>query len=401
MPNSLKDLQNLLHEGNIELSDMHQAMIQMTERKKYLAMQPYEIWQGTDGKYHTYLPGEDGERLHRKRKTKQELEQVIIEYWKTIAEKEYFLDVFDLWVKEKLEMGDIYKQTYDKYCSDAIRFFKDTDFSKIEFHLITTKDLEKFIKKRIVEMKLSSKGYSAMRLIIIGVFRYGYNEDKTNIDIKTFFNNLTLSRKIFTKQDSKPQVFTDEEVSKIEEFIRSREPSVINQAILLGFYTGLRVGEIVALTKDDIDLKNRVIHVTKTEIKFKDGKTVFEVRDNPKSEAGIRDVYMCDEAIQVYKTVLRINPFTEYLFTSSGQRCHGKEITKKLYSICDQLGIPRRSMHKTRKTYATKLINAGVPESIVKNQMGHSDIKTTFEYYYGNNFSTGERNRQIDNAINY
>lgn len=49
-------------------------------------------------------------------------------------------------------------------------------------------------------------------------------------------------------------------------------------------------------------------------------------------------------------------------------------------------------MHKIRKTYCTTLLNANVPESVIKAQVGHVDIETTKKYYYFNNL--GERERK-------
>ncbi len=54
----------------------------------------------------------------------------------------------------------------------------------------------------------------------------------------------------------------------------------------------------------------------------------------------------------------------------------------RLYKACDSCGIPRRSMHKIRKTYGTLLLDTNIEDSLVMEQMGHSDIATTRRYYY-------------------
>ena len=58
-----------------------------------------------------------------------------------------------------------------------------------------------------------------------------------------------------------------------------------------------------------------------------------------------------------------------------------------------------RSMHKIRKTYATKLINNNVDEKIIMRQMGHTDISTTKQYYYFNDKSDDDARLQIQNAL--
>ena len=56
-------------------------------------------------------------------------------------------------------------------------------------------------------------------------------------------------------------------------------------------------------------------------------------------------------------------------------------------------------MHKARTTYGTKLIEAKVPDSVIIDQMGHSDIETTRRYYYKLNKSDKEIAKAINEAL--
>ena len=51
---------------------------------------------------------------------------------------------------------------------------------------------------------------------------------------------------------------------------------------------------------------------------------------------------------------------------------------------CRKVGIPERSTHKIRKTYASMLLSSGIDEKLVTSQMGHTDISLTKEIYYYN-----------------
>ena len=86
---------------------------------------------------------------------------------------------------------------------------------------------------------------------------------------------------------------------------------------------------------------------------------------------------------------------------NDGNRIKEKAFSVKIVKICRYVGIKERSMHKARKTYATKLINGGVDESIVINQMGHTSIDCTKNYYYYNNKNDEEIVKQIERAISY
>ena len=73
----------------------------------------------------------------------------------------------------------------------------------------------------------------------------------------------------------------------------------------------------------------------------------------------------------------------------------------RLYKACDKCGLPRRSMHKIRKTYGTTLIDANVDDSLIMEQMGHSDIATTRKYYYYSNKNSQNNQNQIEKAISF
>ena len=66
---------------------------------------------------------------------------------------------------------------------------------------------------------------------------------------------------------------------------------------------------------------------------------------------------------------------------------------------CDAVGISHKSPHKIRKTYGTMLIDGGVDESIIMEQMGHKDIMTTKKYYYFSNKSDEKKYEQIEKAV--
>ena len=76
-----------------------QEKIEMQKRKEILDKHPYSIWQGNDEKWRTYLPDEEKGRVLKKRKSKNEIEDVIIEFYKQIEDNEthnffYFFKIF-------------------------------------------------------------------------------------------------------------------------------------------------------------------------------------------------------------------------------------------------------------------------------------------------------------------
>ena len=393
-------LQFIISNGIINLSDVQNSMEAM-KREELLKQHPYEIWQSKDGKWYTYLPAQGSGRILKKRKSKKDLESIIIDYYKN--KKEILLkDIFQEWSSQKLEYGEIQKQTLDRYTTDFHRFFNDSYIIQKDIRKITEDDLELFIRETIRNKRLSNKAYGGLRLLIIGIFKYAKKQKYTEISITQFFGDLDLPKKCFVKKAVKDDesVFTDDEVEKIFNHIQEN-PSLLNYGILLAFQTGVRVGELCALKYSDIQGNKLCIRRTEVRYRNKDGNYVFEVRESPKTEAGNRDIILNSEAQKTLKEIRRLNPFGEFIFMKDGKRIKEKAFSVKITKICRYVGIKERSMHKARKTYATKLINGGVDESIIIKQMGHTSIDCTKNYYYFNNKNDEDVVKQIENAISY
>lgn len=388
----------------IDINDV-QDSIEAMKREELSKKHQYKIWQGKDGKWYTYLPDEskkDGRRLI-KRVNREKLEDIIISYWKQVGEIHTLKSTFYEWAEEKLKYGEIEKNTYDRYETDFHRFFNN-GFENTNIKNITEDNLEDIIKSTISKKKLNSKAYSGMRTLIIGIFKYAKKHKYSNTSIHTFFGDLNLSKKIFVKKVkcAEKEVFTEDEIKSIVKYINGKELKIRELGILLAIYTGMRPGELSALKPSDIRKNDRTIHMQRSEVKYKggNGKTVIGVKDFPKSDAGDRYLLLNDKAYDTAKRILRLNPFGEYLFQDEKTR---KRITEngfnhKLNRICTAVNIPVRTMHKLRKTYGTTLIDRGVDDSIITEQMGHADIKTTRQYYYYSNQSNSEKLKQLNRA---
>ena len=373
--------------------------VNMKKKDKLLEMHKFSIWQGDNGSWYTYLPDQKKGRVLKKKAKREDIENLICEYYEKYSGVT-FGTLFNEWIDSKLKFGDIKKQTYDRYYTDFERFFIKTGFNKTDINIIDDIVLEEFIKKTIREQRLTNKAYSGMRTIIIGTMKYAKKHGYTDISPKLFFGDIEISRKSFQHKVIKDEdsVFTQKETAILKDYLW-RNPTLMNLGILLTLETGLRIGELSALQWSDIG--DNTISVYKTEERFKDdsGNYVFQVRESAKTDAGNRVVILDNESKRILAAIKKINPFGEYLFISRGKRTKGRAFTFKLMKVCDQLGIQRRSMHKIRKTYATKLINAGVDERIIIKQLGHTNINCTRDYYYYNDKDFDEASQQLEVAM--
>lgn len=381
------------------------AQVKMNERKKFIDMHESKIWQGAGDMWYTYLHDDQKGRKLVKRKTKDDIYDEIVKYYKSQKDEPTIRAVFDEWISGKLKYNEIQKQTYDRYVTDFNRYFVNNesfkDYADRKIRYICEDDLEEFIKITISCMHLTQKAYSNLRTLINGIFKYAKKKGYTSLSISTFIGDLDLSRRSFKKniKDKDAEVYQEAEAEKLSEYLREQSGDLKCLGLLLTFETGMRIGELCGLKPEDISGKH--IHICRTEVKLRDddGNWVTEIKEYPKSEAGDRYIIISDSAKETLDLIMQARTNGEYLFTCGSKRIRSHSFRQKLRVVCKELDIRYRSNHKIRKTYGTMLIDNGVDDSIVAEQMGHTDIATTRRYYYFSNKSEDKKREQINHAV--
>ena len=393
-------LKTALDCGMIDMATL-QMQIEMAEKKKYL--EGHKIYKDKNGKFYTRL-NYDGRPKLVKRSTKEAMEKEIVQYERNLEKEPTVKQVFYQFINQKLRYKDISKGTYDRYETDYKRYISGHEIENIKFSRLTEEYLEDFIRSTIADKELTSKGYANLRTILRGMLLYAKGK-YTRISAKSFFGDMQFSKNTFRHKvmNKEEQVFSEDEIKMITPYL-NEHPTLHNLGILLVFETGMRVGELVTITPDDIKYEDGMttIHIHRTESKEKvDGKTQIFVKDYPKSSAGDRYIFCTEKTAQTLQRILALNPDGKWLFENKNGRFHARMIDHRLRKVCQELKIPVRSMHKIRKTYGTTLIDAGVDEAIIVEQMGHSDIHCTKQYYYFSNKNRETKSRQLSAAVSY
>ena len=93
-----------------------------------------------------------------------------------------------------------------------------------------------------------------------------------------------------------------------------------------------------------------------------------------------------------------INHEGEYIFMRNGERIQSRQIAYVLEKYAQRNNLEVKSTHKMRKTYASMLSAAGVPVDAIREQLGHSNLETTYSYIY-NPLTEKETFNLISNAL--
>lgn len=387
-----KDFLQFLENSHIINLTFIQQEYEKMKREKILA--DTKIWLANDGRWKAYVEIAGKRRLIAKRE-RADLEDAIIETYKEPKVK--FRECFEPWADDKLQYGEIQKSTYDRYQADFKRFIKGTELEYKEVKKIDELFLEDFIRKTIAENKLTAKAWGNLRTLIIGTMVYARKHGYTDFRVSLFMSELQLSNRMFERKIVKDeeQVFTRDEESRIENYIADN-PDLMGLGVALSFCTGLRVGEVAALKWSDY--KGDFLSVTRTEIKYigEHGERIADVRERTKGRDGRRQVVLNDMAISIMEKLKAYTDGSEWVFARDGQRIKAKWLSLEITKICKLLNMPHRSFHKIRKTYATKLEQAGVSDIIKIKQLGHTEILTTKQFYYFNNEQVSEIRERLN-----
>lgn len=151
--------------------------------------------------------------------------------------------------------------------------------------------------------------------------------------------------------------------------------------------TGIRGGELAALTHDDI--MDGWIRICKTETHY---NGMYLVKDSAKTPAGTRTVVVPTAYKWLLQELIGLNSCSEYIFVNKdGKRLITNCFRGRLRRICRKLGISELSPHKIRKTYITILLDNGADRKLIEKQVGHTDIACSEEHYHRDRRSLKEK----------
>lgn len=154
--------------------------------------------------------------------------------------------------------------------------------------------------------------------------------------------------------------------------------------ILISLYAGLRIGEICALTWNDIDLNNKVIYVRNTVVRVKsaagDSAKTHLIIDTPKTAASLRCIPICSTLLSAL-TSCSARATSQYVVSYTSNFVSPRTYDYRFKKLLDACQIPRINYHALRHTFATRCIEAGVDVKSLSEILGHGDVSITLNTY--------------------
>lgn len=388
-------LRFIIDSGMINISDVQNSMEAM-KRKELLEKHPYKIWKGKDEKWYTYLPDDKKGRMLKKRTSQKAIEDDVIGYLKSEMENPTISEVFQEWNDRRLELKQISNAAYLRYKQVFNQHYHNFGDKKIK--TVAAEEFQEFLEEEAAE-ELTAKAFSLLKTVTRGLLKRAKRRKLISFTVEELLQELDTSEMNFKKviKEDYEEVFDNEEMPVMIDYLKNNLDAK-NIGILLMFATGIRVGELVALKHDVFDGNTFKVRRTETRFLGENGRYVYDVKEFPKSEAGIRAVIIPKDYEWLCTRIKMLNPFGEYIFTDkNGKRLTTNCIRRRQERNCVKLGIYKKSPHKIRKTYGSILLDHNVDNRMIMEQMGHTDISCTENHYHRNRRSIDAKSQILSN----
>ena len=288
------------------------------------------------------------------------------------------------------QMEDI-KKSRGKIGTNAYRTNMSTlkriaeyDFANIPIEKVKKEQIEDFLEdERDKSNSIIKKDYGMLARI------YDYAEENDYIKKNFFrgFNKIEKTQsKIATKQVT-PMTF--EEERRFKEYL-AKDTHPFKNLVIIELFTGMRLGECLALNISDVDIASNTIRVSKILTHDENHKPYIHESALSQTKDGARLVQINDvfkpNVIEAIKNAKQNTENKENLLfcQSNGSLVLESSVNSYLKKVAKEIGLSywkQFSSHRLRHTFATRCIEAGVILPVVQTLMGHNDIQTTVNEY--------------------
>lgn len=267
---------------------------------------------------------------------------------------------------------------------------RDEGNANIKLRLTNTDYFNSILKEL---SKMTKSAGNKCREVLNIAMKDAFKDNYTN-------NNPIENTEKYYREKPKIKILREDELKKL---LKNAKSSNWYLEILLGLFCGLRKGEIIGLKFSDFDLDNQIVRINRQLV------IDASIADNPEATRVKVDKYELIEkppkkdsyrTLRIPKVIVKevkkrkrkkeeckelYKEFIDYDYISFQEKTGlphlPNSFNKYLYNICPKLSISSISVHGLRHTFATVLIEQGVPIIKISALLGHSNPHTTFEIY--------------------
>lgn len=241
---------------------------------------------------------------------------------------------------------------------------------------IAESDVQAFVLKKL-EQGLSQKTIKDMLIVLKMILKFGAKNKWIE------YNPFDIQ---FPTERDNPQleVLSRTNQKKIMTYIQDHF-TFRNLGVYICLSSGMRIGEICALTWEDIDVSTGIVSVRRTIQRIytvEDGVRKTElVLDTPKTKNSIRDIPISKDLLRIMKPIKKVVNNSFFVLTNDAKPTEPRTYRSYYENFMKELDIPKLKFHGLRHSFATRCIESKCDYKTVSVLLGHSNISTTLNLY--------------------
>lgn len=254
------------------------------------------------------------------------------------------------------------------------------ELGKVKISKISTLMVNDFLNKKLQSGRLDKKGglsssyVRSMMLIINATLEFAVREQMRGQ------LNTPIYKPALRKQELK--ILSIKEQKRFEAclFCQTDETKL---GILISLHMGLRIGEVCALTWENVDFKERILRIRSTVSRVigeSETKGSHLVVDTPKTKASIRDIPIPSVLMTVLEKMNRC-ACSDFVISDKATFLSPRTFEYRFHKLLDECGIPSINYHALRHTFATRCIEVGMDVKTLSEILGHANVSTTLNTY--------------------
>lgn len=286
-------------------------------------------------------------------------------------------DWLNIWLNKYVKMSaklrtyNIYKETIEKHINPVL--------GEYELEELTPDILQSFVLEKKEKGNLITGGKLANNTVI-GMT----NLLKQAIKDAILLGNSSLGAmpyvKLPTPNEKEVTAFEKCEQEKLEKFcLNSKKKNYVGIVICL--YTGIRLGELLSLTWNDVDFDKKYLYINKTSYTAKKEDKYTIIIDTPKTKSSTRIIPLPKQIVGILKRMKKSSKSNYIISTNKSKIVGTRSYQRTFEMIQKKLRIPYKNFHSLRHTFATRAIEMGMDVKTLSEILGHKNPVVTLTRY--------------------